>query len=90
MARIFGYKVEELINSDIKILMHKVDATGHDRYMDIVKSGSLSISEPKGKRLPGKHKNGNTLDLLIRVSKNAGYHVAYFTDLSKLQTLESA
>ena len=71
-CRLFGYRYDELVNNNIKVLMPEEIATHHDKYMEnyFAKYHFLRSSRivGSGRNLTGLCKNGGSLDIHLSVS----------------------
>ena len=92
--RIFGYSEQDLIGSNVKMLM--VDGEIKDRHDDIIaehlRTGKAKIiGQPDGRRVTGRTKDGREIALVINISRSTSKDgqpkfTAVFQDLTKVDT----
>lgn len=90
--RLFGYSHEELIGSNVKILMSQENASRHDGYLDKYhKTGERKVIG-KAREVVGQRKDGTTFPLALAVNEVLVADKKIFTgimrDVSKQKELE--
>lgn len=69
-AWIFGYEEEELIGSNVKILMPDPDQSGHDGYLEAYrKTGKGTMMGVAARQVSGLRKQGDTVPLEIAIAE---------------------
>ena len=89
--KIFGYKKNELIGRNIKILMPENHAREHDNYLSRPNK-SLSYVKGFSRELPGKHKDGHVFPMELAISdmelNGKPYYTAFLRDISERKRIE--
>lgn len=68
---LFDYNEEELINKNVKILMPENKALKHDKYYEnYLNSHKPIIIGTDGKKVKGKKRNGEQIDLLLAIMES--------------------
>jgi PAS domain S-box-containing protein len=90
--RMFGYATQELLGTNIRVLMPEPDRSQHDTYVaNYIKSRKPSIIGV-GRRVIGRRKDGSEFPVHLAVSEFAERGKQYFTgiirDLSELERVQ--
>jgi len=88
----FGYKEEELLGKNVKVLMPSQHKENHDRYINnYLRTGEKKVIG-SGREVRGKRKDGSTFPIELAVSEVKWDHQKIFTgfikDLSEKRDLE--
>ena len=94
VTRLFGYKNEELIGKNIKILMPEPDHSKHDQYIVNYHDTGIGKIIGKGREVVGKRKDGSTFPFLLSISEVELSDGKIFTgiihDISELKEVKEA
>ena len=86
--KLFGYKSEEMIGKNVKMLMPEQYSSKHDGYLSsYMKSGKAQIIGT-GRKVEGMKKNGETFPLYLAVSEVKVGNELFFTGIVRDLTLE--
>jgi len=93
-ARLFGYRNEELIGNNIKMLMPEPDKTSHDGYIQNYHNTGKGNIIGKGREVIGRRKDGSTFPFLLSISEVKLSDRKIFTgiihDISELAKVKDA
>jgi two-component system, LuxR family, sensor kinase FixL len=93
-ARIFGYKPEEIIGNNIKMLMPEPDKSQHDQYLENYHRTGIGKIIGKGREVIGLKKDGTTFPFLLSISevklKNKQIFTGIVHDITNLKRAEEA
>lgn len=91
-AELFGYKPEEIIGENVKILMPNPDRERHDSYLDNYKRTRNPQIIGIGREVIGLRKNGKTFPMRLAVSevrlKNEIIYTGITHDLTEIKEAE--
>ncbi|MBQ1782569.1 MAG: PAS domain S-box protein [Gammaproteobacteria bacterium] len=76
--RIFGYRPDELIGQNLRMLMPEPHATQHDHYIQNYLAGGLPKIIGHKRQVKGTRKDGSLVDLLLKVDKISIKGVPHF------------
>jgi len=81
----FGYKKEELIGQKVNMLMTNADNSKHDAYVKRYEhTGDGRILGKLPRHVEGKHKNGDTLSLVLTITGDGNGYTAIFQDNTRV------
>lgn len=88
-SRLFGYRSNEIVGQNVKVLMPSPYREEHDQYL----KNHLDTGENKiigiGRKVLGRHKNGSTFAIHLSVARYVEHDQVFFTgiihDLSELE-----
>lgn len=93
-AKIFGYRPEEVIGNNIKILMPEPDRSKHDDYIQNYQSTGVKKIIGIGREVLGRKKDGTTFPFLLSVSEvhlqDKIIYTGIIHDISQLKEAENA
>lgn len=93
-AHIFGYQPEEIIGSNVSILMPEPDHSLHDKYLNNYHRTGVGQIIGKGREVLGKKKNGTVFPFLLSISEVNLHDKQIFTgiihDITELKKTEAA
>lgn len=93
-AKIFGYSPEEIIGSNIKMLMPEPDHSSHDQYLKNYQETGIKKIIGIGREVLGKKKNGQTFPFLLGVSEvklaDKTIYTGIIHDISKVKEAENS
>ena len=92
VERIFGYRVDEIVGQNLKMLMPSPYQEEHDGYLSRYhRTGEAHILNRK-REVEGKRKDGSTFPLAIRVREMAGeaegFYIGTVQDITERRGLE--
>jgi len=92
--QIFGYELEEVLGSNIKMLMPEPDQSKHDGYLGNYHSTGQAKIIGNGREVIGKRKNGSTFPFLLSISEvlhdNKKIFIGVIHDISELKEIKEA
>ncbi len=68
-VRLFGYAASEVIGQDVKMLMPEPDRGRHTDYMNRYLEGGEPHIIGKGRKVTGRHKDGETIPLYLSIGE---------------------
>jgi len=94
VQRLFGWRAEELIGRNVKMLMPDPDQSGHDGYLrNYLKTGKAKIIG-SGREVTGLRKDGSLLPMRLAVGRvdlpGELLFVGFVTDISDRRALEDS
>jgi len=66
---IFGYKVNEILNKNVSMLMPPPHSKNHDQYIENYKKTGIQKVIGHVRNVPAKHKNGTVFPICLQVNK---------------------
>ncbi len=92
--RIFGYRAEEVVGRNVKILMPEPYQSGHDSYLSNYKTSRRAKIIGIGREVVGRRKDGSTfpMDLAVGESRTEGKRLfaGIIRDISERKKAEDA
>jgi PAS domain S-box-containing protein len=87
-CRVFMYKDEELVGSNVSMLMHQPHTSNHDNYIrNYMKTGEKKVMG-KGRKVQGRRSDGTNLVLFLTVSEAKIGEDVFFTAILRDLTVE--
>src|SRR6187431_3511450 len=92
--QIFGYDENEVLGSNIKMLMPEPDQSSHDKYLGNYHATGERKIIGKGREVIGKRKDGSTFPFLLSISEvihdNKKIYIGIIHDISELKEIKEA
>jgi len=80
-SRLFGFDEPEMLGQNVKMLMPEPYQSSHDQYIDNHLTTGINRIIGSGRKVSGKHKNGNVFPLHLSVAKFDDAGSTYFTGI---------
>lgn len=92
--RLFGWKADEVIGQNIKILMPDPDRTHHDSYISNFQQTGIPKIIGSGREVTGLRKDGSLMPMRLAVGRvelpGEAMYVGFVTDITERRQLESS